>query len=90
MVLSVGLMRSLSTAFVGQWCYKCGPLRMIGQVIRDGIVCRNGAKFVNSYWSCICPLLYGTTMLEMSANKAWASKRCQLNNRSPLTRLQFC
>jgi hypothetical protein len=37
--------------FVSRWCYKSGPLKLIGQFSRDGIGCKTRVKFVNSHWS---------------------------------------
>ena len=32
-----------------RWCYKSGPLKLIGQFNRDGIGCNTGEKLV-SHW----------------------------------------
>jgi len=37
--------------FVSQWCYKSGPLNVIGQFIDDGIGCKTCVEFVLSHWS---------------------------------------
>ena len=36
--------------FVSRWCYKVGPLNVIGQFSHDGIGWKTCVKFVISYW----------------------------------------
>ena len=44
--------------FVSRWCYKFGPLKVIGHFSHDGIGWKTLVKFVISHWSgSICLLL---------------------------------
>ena len=39
--------------FVSGRCKQCGPLKVIGQLVSDGIGCKTGEKFVSSHWSVV-------------------------------------
>ena len=43
--------------FVSRWCYKFGPLKVIGHSSHDGIGCKTPVKFVISHWSVSIRLL---------------------------------
>ena len=39
--------------FVSRWCYKSGPVKVIGQFSRNGVGCKIRVKFFSSHWSVV-------------------------------------
>jgi len=48
--------------FLRRWCYKSGPLKVIGQFRDDGISCKTCVKFVLSHWLVLIHLFLATSV----------------------------
>ena len=59
--------------FVSGRCKLSGPLKVIGQLVGDGIGCKTSEKFVSSHWSVV---VSSDPSMQVRNAKAWAEVSC--------------